>query len=374
MVGERIESTSRRGFLELALAAGSAALLPRSLAAQDRAPRPGKILVLGGTNFVGPAIVERALERGHEVTLFNRGRTRPELFPGCEKLRGDRQPEGGDLEALRGDRTWDAIIDVWPESSALVERTARLLADRVGYAFFVSSIAVYRDFSRPDITEDAPVHEDDPGWYGGEKVLAENALESLFPGRSGVARCHAILGPRDDGTAFHYWLRRLAEHDEILAPGSGRDPVQFVDVRDVARWIVDCVERERPGAHNLCGPAKSMGFRDFLEQTREAIGSRARLVWVGADELRREYGVQSFSDLPLWAPLDEDAGFQQVSAARATEAGLRLRSLTETARGAWEWWSAEAFAGTTFPLGGNGLPREREVEILRAWADRPDRR
>lgn len=361
---------NRRSFLGAALSAGAAATLPGCRSTGARAPRPRQILVLGGTNFVGPALVERALERGHEVTLFNRGRTRPELFPGCEKLRGDREPATEDLGALEGTRRWDAVVDVWPQRSALVESTARLLAGRADYAFFVSSIAVYADFSRPGITEDAPVHEDDPGWYGGEKVLAERALEASFPGRCGVARCHAILGPRDDGTAYHYWLRRLAEHGEVLAPGSGLDPVQLVDVRDVARWIVDCVERGRPGVHNLCGPAEGISFRSFLETSGRAIGSRARLVWVDADVLRGEYGIQSFSDMPLWAPLDEDEGFQQISGARALAAGLRLRPLAHTARDAWAWWSSAAFAGTTFPLGGSGIPRGRELEILRAWAAR----
>lgn len=355
----------RRTFLELALASVATAVFPGCVSASPR-PKPRNILVLGGTNYVGPSIVEHALSRGHDVTLFNRGMTRPGLFPDCEKLVGDRQSEGGDLTALEGSRTWDAVIDVWPQESALVERTARLLSERVDYAYFVSSIAVYRDFSKPGLTEDAPVHENDPGWYGGEKVLAERALEASFPGRSGSARCHAILGPRDDGTAFHYWLRGLARHPEVLAPGSGLDPVQFVDVRDVAAWIVNCVEHQRPGPYNLCGPARPLTFRAFLETCRAAIGSGAQLTWVDADELRQRFGVQSFSGMPLWAPLDEDVGFQQVSAARALAEGFQLRPVSETARDAWDWWDTDEFAGTTFPIDGTGLGREREVEILSA--------
>ncbi len=356
----------RRTFLKLA--GGSALawpLLGCSAAGPVRA-RARKILVLGGTNFVGPAVVERALERGHEVTLFNRGITRPHLFPEVEKLRGERAPEGGDLSALEGERRWDAVIDVWPEHSKLVEATAGLLSERVDYGLFVSSIAVYADFSKPGLAEDDAVHENDPGWYGGEKVLAERALQAAFPGRAGIARCHAILGPRDDGTAFHYWLRRLAGEGEVVAPGSGLDPVQFVDVRDVAAWIVDSVERRRDGIYNLAGPREPLTFRSFLEGARTAIGSEAELVWIEADFLRGR-GVRSFDQMPLWAPLDEDEGFQQISSAKALAEGLELRPFVETAADAWRWYRSHFFRTTEFPSGGMGISREREEELLTEW-------
>ncbi len=329
-----------------------------------------RILILGGTNFVGPAIVERALARGHEVTLFNRGLTRPELFPSVEKLRGDRNPASEDIANLEGTRRWDAVVDVWPEQSELVERTADLLRDRVDYYFFISSIAVYRSFARPGITETDQVGLDEPGTYGGEKALAERAVERTFPGRSGVARCHAILGPRDDGTAYHYWLRRLAGEEEVLAPGRGADPVQHVDVRDVARWVVDCAERRRPGPHNLCGPAETQPLREFLEGTRAGIGGRARLTWVDADFLRDESGIASFSDMPLWAPLDEDPGFYQISGAKALAAGMTYRPIGETAAAAWAWYRSYFFRYTTFPASGMGISREREEAILAAWRER----
>jgi 2'-hydroxyisoflavone reductase len=355
----------RRAFLRLAGASALAAPLA-GCSLTGEATRPQRLLVLGGTNFVGPAVVERALQRGHEVTLFNRGLTRPDLFPQLEALRGERAVGGGDLSALAGTRRWDAVIDVWPEQSALVDATARMLSDRVDYAFFVSSIAVYTDFSRPGLSEASAVHRDDPGWYGGEKVLAEQALARAFPGRAGVARCHAILGPRDDGTAYPYWLRRLARPQPVIAPGAGDDPVQFVDVRDVARWIVDCVEHRRDGVHNLTGPAEPHSFRTFLEGTRDALARGAELVWMDADWLRGQ-GVRSFEDMPLWAPLDEDAGFQQIRSDKALAAGLQLRALSETARDGWRWLESPAFDGLAT---GQGLPREREAELLAAWAAR----
>ena len=361
----------RRTFLGLSVAAGAATLLTECrLTEPPAASSRKKILVLGGTNFLGPAIVEHAIERDHEVTLFNRGITRPYLFPAVEKLRGNRQVEGGDLTAIEGRRRWDAVIDVWPEHSSLVQKTADLLSDRTDYYFFCSSIAVYTDFSRPNITETTDTHVDEPGWYGGEKAIAEKVIEARFPGRFGISRCHAILGPRDNGVTFHYWLRGLAQHDEVLAPGSGVDPVQYVDVRDVAAWIIECVERERVGAHNVCGSLETLTFRAFLEGSRDAIASTARLVWVDADFLRKEQGVRSFSDMPLWAPLDEDAGFYKISGAKATAAGATFRPLAETARDAWHWYQSYFFKDTTFPVGGLGLSRKRELEVLTAWHER----
>lgn len=351
------------------MAAASGAAAAAGCSGLGRGPSSGqRILVLGGTNYLGPAIVEVALASGHEVTLFNRGVTRPELFPGIEKLRGLRAADGGDLDALRGERRWDAVIDVWPAQSALVSQTARLLADRADYYFFVSSIAVYRDFSRAGIDESAPVHENDPGWYGGEKALAEKAVAQSFPGRSGVCRCHAILGPRDDGHAYHYWLRRLAREDRVLAPGSGVDPVQYADVRDVARWVVESAVTRRAGTYNVVGAHPPITLRDLLEGSRAALGSNATLIWADADALRREYGVRSFSDMPLWAPLDEDAGFYQIDGRRALRAGVRYRPLADTARDAWRWYRSHFFRDTQFPVGGLGLLREQEVRILDALA------
>lgn len=357
----------RREFL-VAAACGIAGGLAGCSPVRRGPRRTKRILVLGGTNFVGPAIVERAVAAGHEVTLFNRGITRPHLFPDLEKLVGNRAVDGGDLSALQGARRWDAVIDVWPYRSALVEQTARLLADRADHYFYCSSIAVYRDFSTPGLTETSAVHVDDPGWYGGEKVLAEQAVAKHFPTSHGIARCHAILGPRDDGHAYHYWLRRLATEDHVLAPGTGRDPVQYVDVRDVAEWAVGGIETNRVGTYNLTGPAEPLTLRNFLERSRSGIDSRADLVWVDADFLRQTHGVASFTDLPLWAPLDEDEGFYQVDGSKAIADGMSYRPVEQTARDAWRWHRSHFFRDSTFPLGGFGMAREREQAILDAWS------
>lgn len=357
----------RREFL-VSAACGIAGGLASCSPVRPGPQRTQRILVLGGTNFVGPAIVERAMSAGHEVTLFNRGITRPHLFPGLEKLVGSRAVDGGDLGALHGRRRWDAVIDVWPYQSALVEQTARLLADRADYYFYCSSIAVYRDFSRPGLNETSEIHVNDPGWYGGEKALAERAVATYFPTSSGISRCHAILGPRDDGHSYHYWLRRLASEDEVLAPGTGRDPVQYVDVRDVADWVVGSVETDRTGIYNLTGPAEPLELQSFLERTRSGIGSNADLVWVDADFLRQTHGVASFTDLPLWAPLDEDEGFYQVDGSKAISEGMTYRPVEQTARDAWRWHQSHFFRDAVFPVGGLGMAREREEAILAAWS------
>ncbi len=355
---------NRRDFLGAAAAAAT-------LGACDwqvrRSASTQKILVLGGTNFVGPAIVAEATTRGHEVTLFNRGITRPELFTDLEALRGTRRIVGSDLRSLEGRRRWDTVIDVWPEHRALVEETTALLRDRVDYYAYVSSIAVYTDFSTPGIVEDAPVHSGPPWWYGSEKAAAEAAVQRAFEGRYDVARCPAIVGPRDPGAGYHFWLRRLASRDEVLCPGSGHDPVQVLDVRDLATWMLDGVEARRPGTYNLTGPWPPPTLRQFLTATAAGIVSSSQLTWVDGDFLRRDQGLHSFTDLPFWAPLDEDEGFFQIDGRAALRAGATYRRVEETAAAAWRYYQSHFFKDTTFPYQHTGISQEREDAVLRAW-------
>ncbi len=358
----------RRTFLAGTMAsAGTLAFAPASLAfAADSEVGPLRLLVLGGTNYVGPAIVDEALSRGHEVTLFNRGITRPELFPNVEKLRGLRGTPREDLSALDGRRRWDAVIDVWPEQSELVDSTAKLLIDRVDFYYFISSIAVYRDFSRPGLNETAKVRHGDPG-YGGEKTRAESLVADLYSERYGVARCHSIFGPRDPGATLHYWLRRFATHDEVAAPGDGLDPVQFVDVRDIANWVVYSIERRLTGIHNLAAPP--VLFREFLEACKSAVGSSTRPVWIDGDFVY-DQGIRAVDEMPLWIPKDEDPGFFDISSEKAKQAGMRFRPHQETIAAAWKWYQSAFFKDTQFPHNGWGISREREERLLRAWKER----
>ncbi|MBA2383677.1 MAG: epimerase, partial [Actinobacteria bacterium] len=221
---------------------------------------PLRLLLLGGTRFLGRAVAEAALARGHELTLFNRGETNPALFPEAERLRGDRD---GDLSALEG-REWEAVVDPSGFVPRVVGASAELLADAAGHYVFVSSISVYRPPIAPGLDEYAPVAElDDPSSenvqqdYGGLKALCELAVEERFPGRSTHVRAGLIAGPHDPTGRFTYWAHRLRRSGEVLAPGPPEQPVQFIDVRDLAEWILLCAERGTAGVFNATGEGVS---------------------------------------------------------------------------------------------------------------------
>ncbi len=356
----------RRSFLRsAAILAGTSLSTP--VLASSASPASRKLLILGGTNFVGPAIVEAAIARGHEVTLFNRGITRPALFPEVEKLRGDRRAGVAGLAALGRTRRWDAVIDVWAAEESIVDASARLLADRVDYYHFVSSIAVYRSFSEPWMTERAELRLSSEG-YGGEKARSERLIAGLYPDRSGVSRCPSIFGPRDPGSSLHFWLRGLHQNSTVLGPGTGDDPVQFVDVRDVARWVIHSVESELSGTFNTA--AAPLRFEDFLALCQQAVESRAQLEWLAKDFLYAN-NVEAFTELPLWVPVEEDPGFFQISSQKARDRGFRTRDVGETISAAWRWYQSAFFEGTTFPHNGWGISNERMAELLDASRSSP---
>jgi 2'-hydroxyisoflavone reductase len=320
-----------------------------------------RILVLGGTKFLGRAAVEAALAGGHEVTLFNRGTTNPELFPEVEKLRGDRD---GGLDALRG-REWDAVVDPSGYVPRVVEQSVDLLRDAAGFYVFVSSISVYASFAEvvdegSELAElSAPGSEDISADYGALKALCEREVETAFPGRSTAVRAGLIVGPHDPTGRFTYWPHRVARGGDVLVPGPAWRPVQLVDVRDLAAWIVTAAEERLSGAFNATGPS-TMGA--VLDAARRASGSTARAVEVD-DAFLTGQGVGEWMELPLWIdPSNDDwRHFMEVDATRATAAGLTFRPLDETVAGAL----AEAAL-----VEGVGLTPERETELLTAWWSR----
>lgn len=355
---------TRRSFLQATL---SAAALAAAGPGRGHAEAPARraLLVLGGTGFLGPALVEAALARGHAVTLFNRGRTRPDLFPEVEKLRGDRD---GKLDALRG-RRWDAVLDTSGYVPRVVRMSAELLAPAVGRYLFVSSISVYRedlpagaDEAAPTAPLGDPSSEDVKAHYGALKAACERAAEAALPGRVAVVRPGLIVGPGDPTDRFTYWPVRLDRGGEVLAPGDGSDPVQVVDVRDLAAWMLLLAERGDTGAFNAVGPERRLPFRGMLEEVGRAVGSRARLVWAPARFLEA-HGVSAWSDLPAWVPAAE-SGLASVSNARAVAKGLRFRPVGETARDTLAWWKASP-AGAAGKLRA-GLAPERERAVLEA--------
>jgi len=323
------------------------------------------LLILGGTRFLGRHLVEAALGDDHRVTLFNRGLSGPDLFPEVDTIKGDRE---GDLSALRG-RHWDAVIDTCGYVPRVVRASAGLLADAVDHYTFVSSISVYSDAIKPGTGEDAPVQElPDPGveevtgeTYGGLKALCERAAEEEMPGRVFNVRPGLISGPHDPTDRFTYWPRRIAAGGEVLVPDHPERRVQFIDVRDLAAWIVKMAHEQRTGTHNATGPDYELTMGRLLEECEAVGGGGAEFVWVSEDFLE-EKGVEPFTELPLWVPR-EDAAMLAVDCGKAIAAGLAFRPLSETVKDVLDWDRARTTDGEPAA----GLRSERERELLRAW-------
>jgi len=314
-----------------------------------------RLLVLGGTKFLGRGVVDAALAAGHDVTLFNRGQTNPDLYPNVEKLRGDLT---GDLDALRG-REWDAAVDLDPtQLPRHTRRRAEALVDSVVHYVFVSTISVYSDTSQP-IHEGSPLFdppdpepdEFDAEQYGGLKAGSERAVLDVFGDRASIARAGLIVGPHDPTDRFTYWPRRLAEGGDVLAPGSPSQRVQLIDARDLGAFLVRLAETRTGGIFNATGPAEPLTLGETLERS-----GGGNLVWVG-DQTLLDADVGPWMELPLWLPGDEHAGILQADISRALAAGITFRPLEETARDTLAW-SLEA--GEQRPT----LTREKETEIL----------
>jgi nucleoside-diphosphate-sugar epimerase len=320
-----------------------------------------RLLLLGGPKFLGRAVIDAALEAGHELTLFNRGTTGADLYPELERIVGDRD---GGLDDLRG-REWDAVVDTSGYLPRVVGAGARLLAGSVGHYVFVSSISVYASFA--DIVDEGsrvaelstPGSEDIQADYGALKALCEREVAREFPRRSTAVRAGLIVGPHDPTGRFTYWPHRIARGGDVLVPGPAWRPVQFVDVRDLAAWIVTAAEEGLVGPFNATGPS-TMGA--VIDAAKRASASSARAVEVDDAFLTRE-GVGEWMELPLWIdPSGPDwRHFMEVDASRAAAAGLAFRSLDDT---------AAATLADAAPVDGVGLTPERERELLDAWWSR----
>lgn len=380
-------SLTRRDFLRFTAVAGTAAGLGLTAGckartstpaptAQPRGYRSGpagrklKLLILGGTAFLGPHTIAAARARGHEMTLFNRGRTNPDLFPELEKLRGDRD---GDLAALNG-RTWDAVIDTSGYVPRHVRLSAELLAPSVGHYLFVSTISVYKDYATIGMDESAPVATlEDPTaekvtneTYGALKALCEKAAEEAMPGRTTTIRPGLIVGPEDRTDRFTYWPVRVERGGEVLCPGTPADPIQFIDVRDLAEFIVYCLEDKVLGTFNADAPAGALTMGNLLETCRTVSGANARFTWADAAFLAAQ-NVAPWQDMPCWVPaVGDEAGFGRVNTQKAHDAGLGTRPLDDTVRATLAWWHGEPEERRLGALRA-GLAPQREMEVLQAW-------
>jgi 2'-hydroxyisoflavone reductase len=385
-------STTRREFLAtsafaasvagLGVAAGGALADPNApTPAPGQAPGPQaagqgdglRILILGGTRFLGPALVESSLARGHRVTLFNRGLSNPELFPELEKLEGNRDPRlDNGLGALEG-RSWDAVIDTSGYVPRHVQASASLLAGAVRQYMFISTASVYQMPSMGRLDENAPlmtmadetVEDVRDDTYGPLKVLCEAAAQAAMPGRCAIIRPGLIVGPRDHSDRFTYWPVRIAAGGDVLAPGDGRDPVQLIDVRDLADFCIHGVETGANGAFNAVGPECDMAMAEMLHGCKAVTGGCVSFTWAPASFLVAQ-GVSEWTDMPLWVrPGSEAAGMNAVDNRRALRRGLVIRPFAETVRATLDWYrSLPADRQSNLRW---GIKADREREVLATW-------
>jgi 2'-hydroxyisoflavone reductase len=329
-----------------------------------------RILILGGTIFLGRALVEAALARGHQVTLFNRGRSNPGSFPEIEQLHGDRRQ---DLSALEG-RRWEAVIDTSGYLPGEVRRSAEKLSGAADHYTFISSLSVYADSSKLGTTEEGAVGAlDDPTveevtgeTYGPLKALCEQAAADIFRERALILRPGLIVGPYDPSDRFTYWPYRVSQGGEVLAPGRPERLVQFIDVRDLAEWNLELIEAGKGGVYNAVGPDPQPAMRELLNTCRAIANNDARFTWV-SDDFLVEQEAGPWIELPLWLPeTGEVAGFFAYDNTRAVRDGLKFRLLADTV-GATMLWAAARPDDLPWKA---GLTRQREAELLAAWHDK----
>lgn len=363
--------TSRRELLKAGVIGGSIAATgwPLSVASAgvSQNERPLDILILGGTGFIGPHMVREALRRGHNVTLFNRGRTNSDIFPDLETIQGDR---AGDLAGLKG-RSWDTVIDNSGYVPRHVQNSAQLLAPNVGYYLYISTVAVYEDFNRPN-DEDAPlatledetIEEVNSETYGPLKALCEKrATAEIDADHLGIIRPTYICGPGDHTDRFTWYPVRTRQGGTMVWPGGPDYELQIIDVRDLAHFTIDCVERNTAGAYNAVTPVGAYTFGKLLEDSQAVSTATVEPVWLSDDFIAEQ---EARDALPLYFPrTGEDAARFGFSGDRAVAAGLRNRPVRETIRDLLRWW--DTLAPERIQNARFGMSPEREAELISRW-------
>ncbi|WLT32038.1 NAD-dependent epimerase/dehydratase family protein [Geothrix sp. PMB-07] len=368
-------NVSRREFMQWSAAATALAATGLDLSAAPAKVAPKKILILGGTGFLGPATIEIAQAHGHQVTMFNRGKTRPDLFPGVEKLHGDRDPKKGEgLKALEGGK-WDAVIDNSGYYPRMVGASAALVAPFAKQYIYISSISAYKEPNPENGTEDAPLATladptvEDMGKefqnYGGLKALCEQAAQKAMPGRATIIRPGYIVGPDDPTGRFTYWPVRFDKGSELAVPGAPSDPVEIIDVRDLAAWLVHLVEQGTTGVFNACGPEKRLAWGTLVEACQKVGNPNAKPLWIPADFVAKQEGLE----FPIWAPYaGETKGFHTWRNDRAVKAGLKFRPALDTVKDTLTWFKTQE----KVEKGRNklaGPSAEQEAKLIAAWRE-----
>lgn len=355
----------RRDAIKILAGTAAACSALGSFAAEPRTAL--KVLILGGTGFIGPHFVDALRAGGHKLTLFNRGKRNPKMFPDLETLIGDRN---GQVDALKG-RDWDVVIDDSAYIAKHAQLTTDLLKDHAGHYIFISSISAYADLAPPGIDEDYKLAQlEDPNvdkvtdtTYGGLKVVCEKIVTAAFGERSAIIRPSYIVGPLDPTDRFTYWPVRVTRGGEMLAPGSARDPIQFIDVRDLAEFTRLVVEQRIPGSFNLCNPPGAVTMGDLLTCAKKVSGAKTTFAWASPAFLEAQKLLES-GEIPIWAPPGgEYAGMGLVSSARAVAKGLRFRTLETTVRDTLEWHAKRPKEQQEKLRA--GLTPQREAELLK---------
>lgn len=382
-------ATTRRRFLgTTALATGAwalgdarSALGALAFDLVQPAPKPLRILILGGTGFIGPHQVRYAVTRGHHVTLFNRGQSNPGLFKGLSNVEeriGDRAPTPGNYDSLKDGR-WDVVIDNPTTRPRWVREAAAAVKGRADHYVFISTISVYAANDTPGADESAavattatPEVETGPDFmrlYGPLKALSEQEAQKAFPGKATIIRPGLIVGVGDATDRFTYWPVRVARGGEVLAPPAS-DPVQIIDARDLSEWVIRCCEQKVYGVFNATGPRARFTVGQMLEGIRAATGAKATFTHVTTAFLdAQEPPVDAWSDLPVWVPPEgETAGFTQRSIAKAVAAGLTFRPFADTVKETLAFYERQSEARKKELRA--GLPPEREAKVLAAWKAR----
>ncbi|MFG0246811.1 MAG: NAD-dependent epimerase/dehydratase family protein [Phycisphaerales bacterium JB052] len=395
-------TSTRRAFLGQAGAIGITAAMAGSAMGAGmltRQRKPMKILFLGGTGFAGPPAVRRAIANGHEVTLFNRGQTGPDMFPDLEHVQGDRYTDLSGLEKLVADgRKFDAVIDTFTYVPETVTNAMDILLPAMGQYVVISTTSVYASRSTPGMDEtgekamvdDATAagiktHRDVGMHYGAMKMRVEEAAEQRFPGRVCVIRPGLIVGERDTTGRYSYWPIRASEGGTMIGPGSGDDFVQYIDVRDLGDFMIHCIEQRHMGAYNGISPAGARTSRDMVQSAarvaKKKLGVDTKIEWVD-EAFLNEQGVQAWQHMPAWVPNSAEGyeGQGQLSTAKSIAAGLKTRDIEDTAWNALSYFiergkELEAERGSEFAAQWRerirgGLPAEREQEVLKLWMER----
>ena len=381
--------TSRRSFLKTGIGAGGALgigfgkfpepatsnLMELGSRARSAQPKPLSILILGGTNLTGPHHVRYAVERGHSVTIFTRGRRKPGLFQDVfehvEHLIGDREDN---LQALRG-RSWDAVIDASGMKEEWTRDSALLLEDAVSTYLYISSTGVYYPYLTADIKEDTELVLEDESdgedieiWYGVMKARSEIAAREVFGARTCIVRPGYIVGPLDRTHRGTYWPDRLQRGGEILVPGKKADQVQQIDVRDLTEWIIHLLESEIHGVFNATGPASPMTIEEFVYGMRGTSSAEVSWIWIDDYDFLKQHGVEVA--IPWILPVGDNLGSQRINIDRAKSVGLRFRPIAVTAMDTLAWYYSDALTDEERADPPMAITPEREVEILTAWRAR----